>query len=215
MRHRSIGLAALPAPLRSAARAALVGLVLCTALYGYTRFGQQAGYTGSVVRAQAAPPLPLVTDAGTPFSLAALRGRVVLVYFGYTQCPDVCPTTLASLQPVFDRLGRDAARVSVLFVTLDPRHDTPARLAAYLGAFTPRAIGLTGSAADARAAARAWGVDWRRAADGRFIDHTSVITLVDPAGQVRLRYGYGQLGEPAGIAADIARVLHDAGRASS
>jgi protein SCO1 len=194
---------------RSLSKAALVCAALFLILYGYARVGSRAGFTGTPLVARSAPPLALQTDSDSTFTLSSLRGRVILVYFGYTQCPDVCPTTLASLGPVFARLGSAAADVSVLFVTLDPQHDSPARLHAYLGAFSPIPVGLTGTTQQIAQAARAWGISWRHADGGQFIDHTSVITLVDPRGRMRVQYGYAQLSDPAGMARDIARVLHE------
>jgi len=203
------------AVLRSSGKAVVVSAVLCISLYGYARLGAQAGYTGTVVAQRPAPPLTLETDGERPFSLSSQRGHIVLVYFGYTQCPDVCPTTLASLSAVLEQLGRESKNVSVVFVTLDPAHDTSQRLAAYLGAFSPRPLGLTGTPDQVADAARAWGIKWRRTDDGRFIDHTSVITAVDPGGNVRLQYGFEQLTHPVGIANDLRRILQQSGDARS
>lgn len=120
----------------------------------------------------------------------------MLVYFGYGRCSDVCPTTLAALGAVFDRLGGAGARVVVLFVTLDPAHDTAPLLHRYLAAFRPVPVGLTGSPAQIARAAQAWGIHWRARQGGRFLDHSSVVTLMDPEGRLRARYGFGQLARP-------------------
>jgi cytochrome oxidase Cu insertion factor (SCO1/SenC/PrrC family) len=89
-----------------------------------------------------------LTDAnGKPRTLADYRGKAVVIFFGYTQCPDVCPTTLAELAEVMKRLGPDADRVQVLFVTVDPQRDTPELLSKYVPAFDPRFAGLYGDAA--------------------------------------------------------------------
>ncbi len=182
---------------------------LLATLWGYAALGRQAEFEGTPVAERQAPQLALSDDEGRSFALSSLRGRAVLVYFGYTDCPDVCPTTLAALHPVFDRLGTEAAHVQVLFVTLDPRHDTPALLRAYLAAFTPTPLGLTGTPAQIAEAARAWGIHWQYAGQGRFIDHTSVVTLVDPEGRIRVRYGYAQLTDPRAVAHDLLRVLRE------
>jgi protein SCO1/2 len=194
---------------RPASRAAIVLAGLLTMLWGYAVLGRQAEFEGTAVAARQAPPLDLRDDEGRAFALSSLRGRAVLVFFGYTHCPDVCPTTLAALHPVFDQLGAEAARVQVLFVTLDPQRDTPALLHTYLAAFTPTPLGLTGTQEQVADAARAWGIHWRYAGNGRFIDHTSVVALIDPEGRIRVRYGYAQLADPRAAAHDILRVLHE------
>ncbi|WP_167338395.1 SCO family protein [Paraburkholderia oxyphila] len=192
---------------RSLSRAALTCILLALALYGYAVLGRHDTYAGTRVAQIAAPPLALQSVQGGAFSWNAMRGKAVLVYFGYTRCPDVCPSTLAALLHVMDRLGAAASHVAIVFVTLDPQHDSPARLRDYLAQFSPAIVGLSGPPAEVAQAAADWGITWRRAEDGRYIDHTSVVTLVDPQGRLRLRYGYGQLGDPAAMAGDIRHVV--------
>ncbi len=170
--------------------------------------GRAFDATGSLASGGPAPPLHLTDDRGGVFDLASRRGKVTLVYFGYTACPDVCPTTLGDLQRVWPLLGTDRERITEVFITLDPARDTPAVLQDYLANFTPAPLGLTGPPDLIAAAARAWGVTWRKAEGGRFIDHTSVVTVVGPDGRERLRYGFLQLGDPNAIAGDLRRVLH-------
>ena len=122
----------------------------------------------------------LPNDRGGTFDLAAHRGEIVLVYFGYTHCPDVCPETLNRLDAVWEHLGPDRHRVEEVFVTLDPRRDTPELLRAYLSYFDPAPVGLTGSPEAVAAAARAWGVTWRPVKGGAFIDHTSLVAVSVP-----------------------------------
>lgn len=193
-------------------RGGCAGAAALAALALYTRLGALSGrdfarFSGSAVPAAAAPALELRDDRNRPFDLASLRGQAVLVYFGYVRCPDVCPTVLNALAPVFDRLGHDAARVRVVFVTLDPTHDTPAALHDFLANFRPTPIGLTGRPRDVESIARAWQIGWQDAGpDGR-INHLSVLTLVGPDGHMRARYGMTQLGDPSGMASDIRSVL--------
>jgi len=127
---------------------------------------------------------------GTPRTLADFKGQVVIVFFGYTLCPDVCPTTLARFAEVVKTLGRDAPRVQVLFVTLDPERDTAAKLAAYVPWFDRSFIGLYGDAAATAAAAREFKVFFERrpgsAALGYSIDHSAGAYVFDPAGRIRL-----------------------------
>lgn len=197
---------ALAPPLRQSLRRAactVAAIVALLALYA----GWSGGFSlfGSPVPPVPAPRLALRDDLGHPFDPATLRGRATLVYFGYVRCPDVCPTVLAALEQVFARLGPDAARTGVLFVTLDPAHDTPAVLHAYLSHFQPAPTGLTGRPDELAATARAWGIGWT-GTDGH-INHNSVLTLVGPDGQMRARYGMTQLNAPESMAADIHAVL--------
>ncbi len=163
---------------------------------------------GTAMADRRAPALQLSDDIGRHFSLADQRGRVVLVYFGYASCPDICPTTLAAMQTVWQHLGADRDRFRLVFVTLDPEHDIAPVLHDYLANFPPAPLGLTGSVADITAAAKDWGIEWHRAADPRFIDHNSVIQVVGPDGGMKLRFGYSQLGDPAAVAHDLLQVLH-------
>jgi protein SCO1 len=144
-------------------------------------------YTGTPVAGRHIIPLSLPDDEGARFDLARHRGQVVLVYFGYTHCPDVCPTTLSVIADAMRDLGPEARRVLPVFVTLDQARDTASALRAYLANFDPAPLGLTADPAATAAAAKDWGVVWRFVDGGAYIDHTSVITVVGPDGRVRLR----------------------------
>ena len=140
---------------------------------------------------------PRATEAlGGPFRLTASDGRIVnelsfpgrykLLYFGYTHCRDVCPTTLASLAGALDTLGQKADLIEPLFITLDPDRDTPNVLRTYLAAFTPRLLGLTGTAAQLGAIAHTYRVTslvHPAAAGGYDLDHSSVLYLMAPDGR--------------------------------
>ena len=170
-------------------------------------------FTGSPVTPRPAPALALSDDEGGQFDLAQQLGRLVLVYFGYIACPDVCPTTLGALAQVRDQMGQAAARVRTVFVTLDPARDTAAVLRPYLANFADAAgqapLGLTDTTKRVADTARAWDITWRHA-EGMFIDHSSVVTVVAPDGTLALRYGFSQLGEPASVARDLRHVLEGA-----
>lgn len=196
----------------SALRAAIVSLALLAALYGWSRLQPHgAAWHGTPLRPVAAPEFSGFTDTqGGRFSWRQQRGDVALVFFGYTHCPDVCPLTLAALAQSLQRLGTLRKRVRVVFVTLDPQRDTLPVLRAYIDSFLPDAIGLRGSPAAVAAAARQWGVSWRRVDTGAgqyWIDHTAAVTLVGPDGRMLLRYGYGQLTNPDWLADDLRRIL--------
>lgn len=127
---------------------------------------------------------------GTVRRLADFRGKVVLVFFGYTQCPDVCPTELARLAELRGRLGADAERVQGVFITLDPARDTPAVIGEYVRAFDPTFIGLRGDAEAAAATAREFRVFYQQvpgsAPDRYALNHSTHIYAFDPAGRLRL-----------------------------
>lgn len=151
-----------------------------------------------------------LTDAqGQPRSLADYRGKAVVLFFGYTQCPDVCPTTMADLKSVMTTLGAEAGRVQVLFVTLDPARDTPALLAQYVPSFDPRFVGLYGDEATTVRTARDFKVFYQRVAGDTAasytIDHTAGSYVFDPAGRIRLFLRQGQT--PSAIAHDLKQLL--------
>ncbi len=129
-------------------------------------------------------PFHLETGDGKPFSDADVRGKPFLVYFGYTHCPDVCPTTLAQISDVLARLPEKPIRV--LFVTVDPERDTPKSMADYVSSFDPRIVGLSGGVAEIAAMERAYRVYARKAPtrDGDYsMDHSSVVYLMDASGR--------------------------------
>jgi len=139
-----------------------------------------------------APPLNLEDHREAPFQLASLRGEGVLVFFGYTHCPDVCPATMGILGQVLDRVG---PALRVVFVTVDPERDTPAFLTDYLRYMPAGFVGLTGAPGDIRVAADSWGVRYARvdgdSPDAYSMTHTSTVYLVDPAGLLRAAFPFG------------------------
>ena len=174
--------------------------------------GHRAGhfaYAGTPVAERPVVPLSLPDDRGGRFDLSRHHGRVVLVYFGYTHCPDVCPATLSRIADAMRDLGPDAWRALSVFVTLDPARDTPAVLRAFLANFHPPPLGLTGDPGATAAAATDWGITWRFAAGDRYLDHTSVVIVVGPDGRVRLRYGFSQLRDGRILATDILHLLRE------
>ena len=152
--------------------------------------------------------LELKDATGKLRTLAEFKGKVVLVFFGYTHCPDVCPATLAEMAGVMQKLGADAERLQVLFVTLDPERDTPELLGRYVPAFHPSFIGLSGDKAQTAAVINEFKlfVEKVPAKNGSdyTIDHTAGSYVFDPQGRIRLFIRHGQGSEP--ILSDI-RVL--------
>ena len=131
-------------------------------------------------------PFALVDHTGKPRTDADFRGKLLLVYFGFTWCPDVCPTDLQAIGLALDQLGAAGENVQPLFITLDPERDTPAHLADYVRLFHPRLVGLSGDADAIRQAARAYKVYYAKVATagGDYtVDHSGYIYLMDRAGQ--------------------------------
>lgn len=142
-----------------------------------------------------APEIELMQANGQIFHLSSLKGKITLLFFGYTSCPDVCPTTLAELKLVVDELGNNANSVSVVFVTVDPERDTPERMQEYVNHFNSNFIGLSGSTEKLTSV---WGnygvyreiVPAENSESDYSVDHTARVTLIDANGNMRLSYGF-------------------------
>jgi protein SCO1/2 len=158
---------------------------------------------------EAAPPLRLARADGPAFDLAQERGKVVLLFFGYTHCPDVCPTTLADWKRVKQGLGADTARVRFVFVSVDPERDTPQAAAEYARQYDAGFVGLSGTPAEIDAVKRAFRVQAAReetgSAAGYSVGHTTLTYVVDPEGRLRLMYSFGPT--PADVTADVQHLL--------
>lgn len=150
----------------------------------------------------------LTDHTGRPRTLADFRGKVVAVFFGYTHCPDVCPTTLADFAAALQQLGPDAKRVQVIFVTVDPQRDTPELLQAFVPAFDPSFLGMYTDPDTLAKLAKEYKVVYQKTSakggDDYLIDHTAGTYVYDPAGRLRLLVPYGS--SPDAIASDL-RVL--------
>ncbi|MEP6607409.1 MAG: SCO family protein [Burkholderiaceae bacterium] len=151
----------------------------------------------------------LTDHNGAARTLADYRGKLVTVFFGFTQCPDVCPTTLADMAQVKKQLGKDGDRLQVLFVTVDPERDTQAVLARYVPSFDPSFIALYGSAEQTAATAKEFKVFYQKVpgktATSYSIDHTAGTYVFDREGRVRLFVRHDQGVEP--LVADLKRLL--------
>lgn len=149
-----------------------------------------AGYGGE---------LGLPDTEGRMRSLADWKGKAVVVFFGFTQCPDVCPTTLAELGAVKKQLGPDGARLQTVFVTVDPERDTPEQLKAYMASFDPANVALRGSVEQTKAVAKSFHAFFQKVPGkepGSYtMDHTAGSYVFDPQGRLRLFVRYG---EPVG-----------------
>jgi protein SCO1/2 len=143
-------------------------------------------------------PFALTDQDGRPRSDADFRGKLLLVYFGYTYCSDVCPTDLQAIASAIDKLGPASDGVQPLFITVDPEHDTPEAIKLYVALFHPRLIGLTGSASEIKKVARAYKVYYAKTEPAkksdRLIDHSGFIFLVGRDGKY---LGFFPPGTPA------------------
>ena len=151
----------------------------------------------------------LTDHTGRPRTLADFKGKVVVMFFGYTHCPDVCPTTMAELNLVLKELGSEAARVQVLFVTLDPERDTQALLAQYVPAFNPGFLGMYSDVANTTRVAKDFKVFFQKvpgSSPGNYtMDHTAGSYVFDEQGRLRLFVRHGGSSEP--LVADLKTLL--------
>jgi protein SCO1/2 len=189
---------------RTIARASFLALLFAAACA--PRTADVAGTTQQF-DVKPAPALVLTDHRGKPFSLAAERGREVVVFFGYTHCPDVCPTTLANLEHVYAKLSpAERAKVDIAFVTVDPERDSQARMAKYVQLFGPNIIGLRGTAAQLATVERDWHV-WHQRTDvtkeGYNVAHSSAIFFVAPNGDLAAMHDWHDSDDVVG--ADLAK----------
>jgi protein SCO1/2 len=192
------------------ARAGVLVLAFAACLLGGVAVWRQAARAPEADAASAiGGPFKLVSQTGAPVDQSVLRGKWSAVFFGYTYCPDVCPTTLTTLGRAVEALGDRAPRFQVVFITVDPERDTPRALATYLStpAFPRATIGLTGSPAQIAAAAKAYHVFYQKVPQGASysMDHTAVVYLMDPAG--RFSRPLDLTVPPADIARQIAEAM--------
>lgn len=153
--------------------------------------------------------LSLPDASGKARTMADFSGKVVAVFFGYTQCPDACPTSLSLMADMTQKLGEDGKRLQTVFISVDPERDTPQLIGQYAAAFNPTFIALAGTPEQTKAVAKAFNVYFEKRGDiagGKYtMDHTAGIYLFDPKGRTRLFVRYGE--EPQSLLADIRQLL--------
>ena len=181
-------------------------LAVAVVVLAYTPWGQslwQAQVAREMGAAAIGGPFKLTDQNGKLRSDADFRGQYTLVFFGYTNCPDVCPTTLQTLTDAMTDLGPKADKVTPVFITVDPDRDTAKALKDYAANFTPRLVMLTGSPADIAAVAKEYRVYYAKAGEGPnyAMDHTALIYLMGPDGTYVTHYA------PQATADDIAKDL--------
>jgi protein SCO1 len=160
------------------------GLVLCLGLILFV--GGRGSGTGAVQAAAIGGPFNLIDQDGQLFSDKDLKGKSFLVFFGFTHCPDVCPTTLFEISEIMRNLGPEADHTAALFISVDPERDTPEAMKDYLASFDPHVRGLTGDAAALAAVAKAYRVYYKKVPlDGGdyTMDHTAIVYLMDKDGR--------------------------------
>ena len=151
----------------------------------------------------------LTDHTGKVRTLGDFKGRVVVMFFGYTHCPDVCPTTMAEMRQVLEKLGEDGKKVQVIFVSVDPERDTPALLAQYVPAFDPGFLGMVTDLENTQKTAKDFKVFFQKVKgktpDNYSMDHTAGSYVFDPQGRLRLFVRHG--GDTAPLVADLKTLL--------
>ena len=197
-------------PLSKRGPAAIAGLVLalCFAIAGCDP-GQPAFNSIDITGAPYARDFALTDSSGKPRALADFKGKVVAVFFGYTHCPDVCPTTMADLAAIKQKLGPAGDGLQVVFITLDPERDTNPMLQSYVPKFDPSFIALRGDADQTAKTAKEFKVFYQKVAgdapDAYTLDHTAGTFVFDRDGKIRLFVKYGET--PDRVQADLKRLL--------
>lgn len=189
----------------------LAGLVMGFAILwaiGIRPFGTPTFHGITVQSPERAANFTLTTAGGQKVSLKQFRGKVILLYFGYTFCPDVCPATMTELKQAVNALGRDADKIQVLMISVDPLRDTPEKVDEYVKHFHPSFIGLGGTEDEILAATTPLGIFYEKhdgtPNSGYLVDHTATVTVIDKDGYIRLVYPFDTPGED--MAADL-RIL--------
>ncbi len=177
--------------------AVVAGLLVAAAVASLVAAARPYTNHGSVIQQDfKAPDLSLPDGKGESFQLAQQRGKVVVMFFGFTHCPDICPTTMADFARIHQRLGKDAGRVDFVFISVDPDRDTPQITAQYAAKFDPSFVGLSGTEQQLTPVWKAYGVyrqlDKKSPTDTNYnVEHSTQIYLVDPSGNLRITYSYG------------------------
>jgi protein SCO1/2 len=183
-------------------------IIICSFVAGCER-GPQFRST-DITGAPYGHALELTDHTGKPRKLEDFRGKAVVLFFGFTHCPDVCPTTLAEVAQAIRTLGSDAERVQLLMVTVDPERDTQEALAKYVTAFDPRFLGLRGDLAATKKAASEFKIyfEKRKQGDGYTVDHSAQSYVIDPQGRLRLLVRHDRIAQD--LAPDLRTILKGA-----
>ncbi len=190
-----------------------IGLIILLAAIGFVSvvFARPYSFHGSVYQPpMAAPDFSLQNTDGQLFQLSKQRGQLILLFFGYTNCPDECPATLAVVKQVFANLGSQSSRVDFVFITVDPQRDNSTQIRSFLAKYNASFIGLAGSTAELTPVWRAYGVYQQPPINSTVpqyqITHSTQLYLIDPQGQLRMTYNLDTTVDE--ISQDIQHILH-------
>lgn len=178
-------------------------------LYVYLDQNTKSDYYGMVSEREA-PEFTLANQDGAKVSLSDFKDKVVLIFFGYTHCPDICPMTMSVMNNVMDQLGDQADQVQVVFVTIDPERDTQDKLKGYIPYYNENFIGLTGTPEEIDKVADDYNIFYSKeeveSSSGYLMGHGSSVLLITPKGKILLRYPQNRM-DPVSIAGDIEKIL--------
>ncbi|MFN4140686.1 SCO family protein [Aestuariivirga sp.] len=182
-------------PRRSLLILATVLLVIAAGLAGYAWMSRQVAGPASTGTALVGGPFTLTDQNGRRVTEKDFHGKYMLVFFGYTYCPDICPTELQVMMAALDQMGTEAEKIQPIFVSVDPARDTPDVMKSYVENFGPRLVGLTGSPEEVAAAAKAYRVYYARSGntastEDYLVDHSSIIYLMGPDGRFVKHFTY-------------------------
>jgi len=190
----------------------VIGLVIGFGVIAVIALTQMRPYTfhGTVLQSpHPAPDFVLTASHGQKVSLKDFDGKVVMLYFGYTFCPDVCPATLSELRGALELLGGQADEVQTIMISVDPERDTPEMLAEYVSHFHPSFLGVTGAPDEVAEVAASYGIFYEAhegtAATGYLVDHTATVLTIDQNGYLKLAFPFGEPAE--NIAEDLEQLL--------
>jgi cytochrome oxidase Cu insertion factor (SCO1/SenC/PrrC family) len=189
----------------------MVGAAAALAIFPEARERLLPASAPSVGRALVGGPFTLTDQTGKRVTDKDFRGRYTLVFFGFTYCPDVCPSALQVMAAALDKLGPQGQKITPLFITVDPERDSPAQLASYLKSFHPRLVGLTGTPAEIEAVTKAYRVYVKKVADpkssaGYTFDHSAIIYLMGPDGAYLAHFTHAT--NVDAMAERLAKLLH-------
>ena len=179
--------------------AILAAVIVSVALFSYKVFDSQ---TNQSKEAKFGAPFQLIDNKGKPITEKAFEGHPSAVFFGFTHCPEVCPTTLFELASWLEELGEEGKSIQAFFISVDPERDTPQLMNDYVTNFSDRIIGITGDKDEVFKLAKSWFVYWKKVpsedGDGDYsIDHTASIFLIDKNGKFKGTIAYGEAGDTA------------------
>ncbi|WP_027891573.1 SCO family protein [Calidithermus chliarophilus] len=190
-----------------------IGLPILLAVLAYTRLNRYQPYGTPLLNPRPAAEFTLASADNPSYKLSDLKGKAVFIFFGFVNCPDVCPTTMQDLKRVYAKLTpEERARVQVLLISVDPERDTPESLGKYVRFFDPSFVGLSGTPEATAQVAKDYGVFYQKSqiksAQEYNVDHTASVFLIDPKGQLRLIYGQSKIQQdPDKVVQDVRWLL--------